>query len=285
MPRMPGAVWRPIPANVGPRRTIKVNACIFHVDAGNATTLFGWFSNPSANASSHFYVTKAGKIEQYMDTDYVAWTSRDGSRRSIGVETQGRDGEPWTAAQVEGCAKIAAWVHRTYGVPLRLMENSRSTTAGLGWHRLGIDGQFPALPSILAGRQQRGGGELWSGSRGKSCPGSDRIRQMPEVLKRAKALAGQGSTLGSSATTTTTSTTRYPIPTRALDLGDRGEDVKWVQDGLRRRYGYASKIVVDGSYGYATQAVVKEFQRRVGLEDDGRTGSLTVARMRREWGV
>ena len=271
MPRMPGAVWRPIPANVGPRRTIKVNACIFHVDAGNATTLFGWFSNPSANASSHFYVTKAGKIEQYMDTDYVAWTSRDGSRRSIGVETQGRDGEPWTAAQVEGCAKIAAWVHRTYGVPLRLMENSRSTTAGLGWHRLGIDGQFPALPSILAGRQQRGGGELWSGSRGKSCPGSDRIRQMPEVLKRAKALAGQGGTLGSTTGTTkpTTGTTRV------LQIGSKGEDVRRLQDGLNRVFPSYSLLVEDGSYGTATAAVVREFQKRSGLTVDGIVGTRT----------
>lgn len=271
MPRMPGAVWRPIPANVGPRRTIKVNACIFHVDAGNATTLFGWFSNPSANASSHFYVTKAGKIEQYMDTDYVAWTSRDGSRRSIGVETQGRDGEPWTAAQVEGCAKIAAWVHRTYGVPLRLMENSRSTTAGLGWHRLGIDGQFPALPSILAGRQQRGGGELWSGSRGKSCPGSDRIRQMPEVLKRAKALAGQGGTLGSTTGTTKPTTGA----TRVLQIGSKGEDVRRLQDGLNRVFPSYSRLVEDGSYGTATAAVVREFQKRSGLTVDGIVGTRT----------
>lgn len=270
MPRMPGAVWRPIPANVGPRRTIKVNACIFHVDAGNATTLFGWFSNPSANASSHFYVTKAGKIEQYMDTDYVAWTSRDGSRRSIGVETQGRDGEPWTAAQVEGCAKIAAWVHRTYGVPLRLMENSRSTTAGLGWHRLGIDGQFPALPSILAGRQQRGGGELWSGSRGKSCPGSDRIRQMPEVLKRAKALAGQGSTPPPEPTTTTTTRT-----VRVLQIGSKGEDVRRLQDGLNRVFPSYSRLVEDGSYGTATAAVVREFQKRSSLTADGIVGTRT----------
>lgn len=272
MPRMPGAVWRPIPANVGPRRTIKVNACIFHVDAGNATTLFGWFSNPSANASSHFYVTKAGKIEQYMDTDYVAWTSRDGSRRSIGVETQGRDGETWTAAQVEGCAKIAAWVHRTYGVPLRLMENSRSTTAGLGWHRLGIDGRFPALPSILAGRQQRGGGELWSGSRGKSCPGSDRIRQMPEVLKRAKALAGQGSTLGSSTGTTPTTTTTV----RVLKIGMTGADVKAMQSGLKRVFPtYAGNLAVDGSFGPGTERVVKEFQKRSRLDIDGIVGPKT----------
>jgi len=40
----------------------------------------------------------------------------------------------------------------------------------MSWHRLGINGNFPAAPSPLAGRLQHGGGMLYSLSSGKLCP-------------------------------------------------------------------------------------------------------------------
>lgn len=280
MPWMPGATRRPLTINFTNRKRTSTNALILHVDAGNASSLFGWFSNPAARASSHFFVTKAGGIEQYIDTDLISWCNRDGDKRAVTVETQGRDGEPWTEQQLAALAKIAVWVHLTHEVPVRLMENSKTTTAGIGWHRLGINGRFPALPSILAGREQRGGGELWSRSTGKTCPGSKRIEQMPRLLDLTRAeLARQAGTLGSSATTTTKPSTTKPSTTtstvRVLQIGSKGEDVRRLQDGLNRVFPSYSRLVEDGSFGRATEAVVKEFQRRVNLTADGVVGTRT----------
>lgn len=187
MARMPGTTWKPIAHNYTQRKTAK-RRVILHVAESESTSIHGWFNNPTARASSHFYVARDGSIEQYVDTDYIAWTSSEGNTDSIGVETQGRAAGPWTPEQCAALARIIAWAHRTHGVPLRLMASSKSTEAGVGWHRLGVDGHFPALPSMLAGRGQRGGGEKWSSARGKSCPGDDRIPQIPGILDAAKAL-------------------------------------------------------------------------------------------------
>src|SRR5690606_33836144 len=48
--------------------------------------------------------------------------------------------------------------------------------------RLGVDGAFPSLPDIRAGRLQRGGGMHYSTSTGKVCPGDARIAQIPELV-------------------------------------------------------------------------------------------------------
>lgn len=184
MTRMPGALWLPISRNYTNRRRARTNACILHVDAGDAHSLRGWFNNPAARASSHLHVRKDGVIEQYIDLDLISWASRQGDQRAVTVETQGRDGEPWTSAQLASLARILAFVNSHYGVPLTMMTNSRTATAGVGWHRLGIDGNFGGLP-YPANLHRVSGGESWSGARGKTCPGTDRIMQIPNLIKTA----------------------------------------------------------------------------------------------------
>ena len=61
-----------------------------------------------------------------------------------------------------------------------------------------------------------------------------------------------------------------------------GDDVKRLQAGLKRVFpAYAGHLDVDGSYGPATEKAVKEFQRRVGIEVDGRVGPITRDRLKR----
>lgn len=73
---------------------------------------------------------------------------------------------------------------------------------------------------------------------------------------------------------TTTAKNPYPIPTRAIIRGCKGQDVKWVQFELIRS---GSDIAVDGSCGPATVAAIKEFQKKYGLSVDGRCGPATRA--------
>lgn len=185
MARMPGTTWKPITVNYTSRKTAK-RRVILHVAESESTSIHGWFNNPAARSSSHFYVARDGSIEQYVDTDHVSWASGEGNSDSISVETQGRSAGPWTPEQCAALARIIKWANETHGIPLRLMASSKSTETGIGWHRLGVDGYFPDLPSPLAGRLQRGGGEKWSSARGKSCPGTDRIPQIPGILEAAR---------------------------------------------------------------------------------------------------
>lgn len=187
----PGATWRPIPRNYTPRARATTRGVILHTTASaTATSMHSWFSNPRALASSHFHVDSAGRVEQYVDADQIAWTTGSANGSTVGIETQGDGTTPWTPAQVAALVNLLAWLCRTYDIPARAMTSSLPTERGIGWHRLGIDGNFPALPSVLAGRNQRGRGDLWSSARGKVCPGDARIHQIAGIVADvAKALA------------------------------------------------------------------------------------------------
>ena len=67
-----------------------------------------------------------------------------------------------------------------------------------------------------------------------------------------------------------------PAPTPVLTIGSSGQAVRDLQRLLKANYpAYAKRLVVDGLYGPATAAVVREFQRRSGLAVDGVVGPFT----------
>lgn len=60
-----------------------------------------------------------------------------------------------------------------------------------------------------------------------------------------------------------------------LSVGSTGQLVSELQAFLNRVYPAYSSLVVDGDFGPATEAVVKEFQRRSGITADGIVGPVT----------
>ncbi len=178
---MPGALRKEI-AKFRTPLLIRRGVCL-HVAVSEGSSLYGYFSN--ASVCSHFYVRKDGTIEQYVDTKYQAPANLQGNKSLISVETQGgvrnADTEPWTAAQVEALAKICAWASKTHGIPLIQMPNSKPSSVGVGYHKLGVD------------PYRVDGGERWSNAYGKVCPGGGKIKQIPQVVNRARQiLAGDG---------------------------------------------------------------------------------------------
>lgn len=194
MARFPGAIWKPITAGKGRKKLTVYNRMNLHVAASEASSLHGYF-NQSGIPDSHFYVRRDGTVEQYVDTSMRAFADLEGNDATISVETQGMGGGGWTPQQRESLAQLYAWAVRTHGLARKLATSSKMGAAsqGLSWHRLGIDGNFPSLPNIRAGRGQRGGGMHYSTSGGKVCPGDDRIPQIPGIFDRAVAILG-GST-------------------------------------------------------------------------------------------
>jgi len=79
-----------------------------------------------------------------------------------------------------------------------------------------------------------------------------------------------GGNSGSSGSGGTAGTSR---PT--LRRGSTGKEVADLQAFLNRVFPRYSSLAVDGAFGERTEAVVKEFQRRSGLEPDGIVGPLT----------
>ena len=67
------------------------------------------------------------------------------------------------------------------------------------------------------------------------------------------------------------------ILTRVLRKGDKGEDVKWVQNALLQRNYRLPKYGADGNFGTETLKAIKSFQRNNGLADDGAVGKKTIA--------
>jgi hypothetical protein len=145
--------------------------------------------------AAHFSVHHDGTIDQSRDTRWRSGANLDGNHRVIAIENEDHgpafgawnvnDGHAvpaFTPAQIEANAKILAWAHQTHGIPLQLCPNSRPTSRGLAYHRQGIDGNFGdyAFPGRVPG------GELWTKSRGKVCPGDRRIAAREQILARAR---------------------------------------------------------------------------------------------------
>lgn len=195
MARFPGAIWKPITASKGRQKLTVHNRMNLHVAVSEGSSLHNYF-NKSGIPDSHFYVRRDGTVEQYVDTSMRAFADLEGNDATISVETQGMGGGGWDVKQRESLAKLYAWAVETHGLEVKLATDSKpgKSSQGLSWHRLGCDGNFPALPSILAGRGQRGGGMHYSTSLGKVCPGDGRIVQIPGIFARAKEILNPTST-------------------------------------------------------------------------------------------
>ena len=180
--KMPGALWLPINQNYTPRKRSITTALILHIAVTEAASLSGWFNNPKAYASSHLYVRRDGTIEQYIDLDLISWANGAGNSRSVTVETQGMAGGAWTKEQVASLAAIARFVGDHYKVPMQVMGNSKRSTHGVGYHLLGV----PANAAQKRRGVSQTGGELWSSSVGKICPGPSRVPQIPGIVNLAK---------------------------------------------------------------------------------------------------
>src|SRR4030095_5794545 len=83
---------------------------------------------------------------------------------------------PYTDAQVATLILIISWICHRFGIPKNAARTSCIDSAhGVGWHRLGIDGNFPNVWPYW-GRQP--GCLETSLSTGKPCPGNARITQI-----------------------------------------------------------------------------------------------------------
>ena len=163
-----------------------------HVAVSERVSLHSMFSN-SGIACSHFYVAKDGTVEQYIDTKYRSASDMNGNDSTISVETQGGLGnssklnaEKWTDAQFNALVKLWKWARDTHNIKNQVAKNTQTNdnSAGLSWHRLGVQGNFAGRKGILS-TSYKLGGIKYSSAAGKECPGDAKILQIPAIWEAA----------------------------------------------------------------------------------------------------
>ena len=137
MARFDCAVWHPV-GNHGSAMSAQKGLVLHHAVADNS--LFDRFNNPSSQVSSTFWVSRQGVIEQYVDSEVVAWANGTGQANATycSVETEGcvspPYAEPMTHEMITALGNLYAEGHRRHGWP-----NALANTAGqqgFAYHRL-----------------------------------------------------------------------------------------------------------------------------------------------------
>jgi len=161
--RFSGAQWRPRSVNFNQGGN-HPRLYIVHIAERFYEGTISWFNNPNAQASSHFVISKTGKIAQLVETNDTAWHAGTANDHSIGVENAGFATEALTQDQLDANARIYAWSMRQYDDISAWLNTNPSTGSGLSYHGLGVN----------------------IGWGHGACPGPRIIDQLPTILKRAK---------------------------------------------------------------------------------------------------
>lgn len=104
------------------RSVQSIDHVVVHVTEGKFWGSVRWLKSPRAHASSHFVISRAGKIVQLVHTSDIAWHAGNWKTnvRSVGIEhegfTYGPDG--FTAEQYRNSAKLTAWIARRALMPI-----------------------------------------------------------------------------------------------------------------------------------------------------------------------
>jgi hypothetical protein len=137
------AVWRPIGANTG--GALGPIGVLMHQQVGYGS-LYGFFGNPANEVSAHFWIARSGLIEQYVDSNVIAWHAMHLNGAYCGIEFEGMPEDPITDAQVASGGEVLAEGYRRHGWPLVLVDAAYG--AGFGYHRM-EGGVNTACPSDL----------------------------------------------------------------------------------------------------------------------------------------
>src|SRR5918995_6531956 len=104
------------------RPATSLDRIVVHVTEGAFWGSVQWLKNPRAHASSHFVVSRSGKIVQLVHLSDIAWHAGHWgtNARSVGIEHEGFTYGPhgFTAAQYHASARLAAWIARRSLMPI-----------------------------------------------------------------------------------------------------------------------------------------------------------------------
>lgn len=256
MTRIPGADWRPVRNFTPGGVTRPPRGMVLHTAVGSYEGTISWQNNPASQVSSYAVIAKDGRMAQCVDLDNRAWTQGSGNPFWIGVEMEGSS-EPLTDAQLQTTARLYAFLVQTYGIPLQKTDDPAGM--GLGWHGMG--------------------GGAWGGH--YNCPGPAMVAQRDEILRRAAVILNRPAPGPAPAPATPWAALykaahdlgqRFAVGP-LLRRGDNGQAVRDLQFALVA--GAAQHLIVDGSFGAATEGAVRNVQAFFHIHVDGIVGPQT----------
>jgi hypothetical protein len=169
MARFHLANWRgPIP-NMNTGGMVRpLRGLVLHIQEGTEAGTDATFHDPNlANPrSAHFGNPQAGRLDQWVDTNDMAWAQVAGNPQWISLENEGFSGATGYTLnenQLNNAATLLAWLNLTEGVPMQLTNTPFDT--GLGYHSMG--------------------GAAWGPT---ACPGPKIIAQRADIVARAQHL-------------------------------------------------------------------------------------------------
>lgn len=241
------------------RQGSKVERIIIHHWAGTRGGVERLVQSKDAASANYILLSEGGgTLIGSVPEEFRAWTSGsfEADRTSITIEVQNTSLAPkWEVSegQVEIIARLLADVAKRYG--WSSIDRSR-----LRGHR-----EFAAT----------------------ACPGPFLYAKIPAIIKRAQEIFNKKTAPKKEVTKVKPKPSKTPVKTSQKPLSvivlRRGvvatERVKNLQRGLNRVFPSYSKLSVDGSFGPATEKVVREFQRRSKLAVDGIVGPITQAEL------
>src|ERR687898_661080 len=120
----PPMVWLKGAGNFTPahRPIQSIDRLVVHVTEGSFWGSVRWLQNPRAHASSHFVVSRNGKIVQLVHLSDIAWHAGHWgtNEQSVGIEHEGFTYGPqgFTKAQYHASARLAGWIARRSLMPI-----------------------------------------------------------------------------------------------------------------------------------------------------------------------
>ncbi len=238
----------------GVRSTDKIKYIVIHFTANDGDTDEGngtYFHGTVVKASAHYFVD-SDSVTQSVPDSYVAW--------SVG-------GKKYPNCVSTGGGKYYGIVNNTNSISIELCDDCKNGTIypsaatiknALEWTRTlmnkyGIPKERVIRHFDVTGKSCP---SYWCGSAEK-----DKLWHS-EFYDKISTTANAG-------------TPSNPV----LTQGSTGEAVKTLQ---RRLNAWGFKVDVDGSFGPATLAAVKDFQKKAGLDVDGSVGPLTWGKLNGE---
>ena len=104
------------------RQVGSIDKIVIHVTEGAFWGSVRWLKSPRAHASSHYVVSRDGKIVQLVHLSDIAWHAGNWkvNTQSVGIEHEGFTYGPggFTNAQYHASAKLAAWIARRSLLPI-----------------------------------------------------------------------------------------------------------------------------------------------------------------------
>lgn len=225
-------VWDPVAGRSSTRITPRMMT--IHTAVTNSQDIYGPGLGPG-RTHSHFYNPKSGTLRQHQEINKQAFADGGGNSYCVSVEhwdgypngapgywRHGSDVPPLTDSQIENDARLFAHLVTHFGMPNRIATPDNLT--GLGWHRLGVQGNFGTYnPRDRKTWSRAQTGANFSNATGKVCPGDRRIDQIQAIWDRAQEYLRAGTSKpatvpasGSSSASAPVAPPTKPTPTPAL---------------------------------------------------------------------